>query len=153
MALERLIAANPEAVFAQVNDFHKWEAWNPWGKIDPAMTQTYDGVAAGVGAGYAWAGNNEVGSGRMTITESVPNELIRIRLDFEKPMKATNTGEFTFVPEGAGTLVTWSMFGEKNFLSKAIGLVMDMDAMIGGNFEKGLADLKTVAEATPQPNA
>jgi uncharacterized protein YndB with AHSA1/START domain len=141
------ISAPPPAVFAQVNDFHKWEAWNPWGKIDPAMKQTYEGAPAGVGAIYTWAGNNEVGEGRMTITESRPSELIRVKLEFFKPFAATNTAEFTFKPEGNQTLVTWSMFGEKNFMAKAVHLVMNMDKMIGGQFEKGLADMKSVVEA------
>jgi uncharacterized protein YndB with AHSA1/START domain len=141
------ISAPPASVFAQVNDFHKWETWNPWGKIDPAMRQSYDGAPAGVGAVYSWAGN-EVGEGRMTIIESRPSELIRVKLEFFKPFAATNTAEFTFKPEGDQTVVTWSMFGEKNFMAKAIHLFVSMDRMIGGQFEKGLADMKAVAEAT-----
>ena len=93
----------PAAVFAQVNDFHKWEAWNPWGKIDPAMKQAYEGAPAGTGAIYTWAGNKEVGEGRMTITESRPSDLIRVKLEFFKPFAATNTAEFTFKPEGNQT--------------------------------------------------
>ena len=150
VARSTTISAPPPAVFAQVNDFHKWEAWNPWGKIDPTMKQTYDGAPAGVGAIYTWAGNNEVGEGRMTITESRPSELIRVKLEFFKPFAATNTAEFTFKPEGNQTLVTWSMFGEKNFMAKAVHLVMNMDTMIGGQFEKGLADMKSVLEASPK---
>jgi uncharacterized protein YndB with AHSA1/START domain len=146
VARSTTISAPPPAVFAQVNDFHKWEAWNPWGKIDPTMKQTYDGAPAGVGAIYTWAGNNEVGEGRMTITESRPSELIRVKLEFLKPFAATNTAEFTFKPEENQTLVTWSMFGEKNFMAKAVHLVMNMDKMIGGQFEKGLADMKSVVE-------
>jgi uncharacterized protein YndB with AHSA1/START domain len=141
------ISAPPPAVFAQVNDFHKWEAWNPWGKIDPAMKQAYEGAPAGVGAIYTWAGNNEVGEGRMTITESRPSELIRIRLEFFKPFAGTNTAEFTFKPEGNQTAVTWTMFGNNNFMAKAIHLFMNMDKMIGGQFEKGLADMKSIVES------
>ena len=141
------VAAPAPAVFAQVNDFHKWEAWNPWAKIDPAMKQTYEGAPAGPGAIYTWVGNNEVGQGRMTITESRPSELIRITLEFEKPSRATNIAEFTFRPEGDRTVVTWSMTGRNNFLAKAIHLFMNMDKMIGGNFEKGLAHMKSVVEA------
>jgi Polyketide cyclase / dehydrase and lipid transport len=146
VARSTAISAPPPAVFAQVNDFHKWEAWNPWGKIDPAMKQAYEGAPVGPGASYTWAGNNEVGEGRMTITESRPNELIRVKLEFFKPFAATNTAEFTFKPEGNQTAVTWSMFGEKNFMAKAVHLFMNMDKMIGGQFEKGLASLKVVAE-------
>lgn len=141
------ISAPPSAAFAQVNDFHKWAAWNPWGKIDPAMKQTYEGAPAGVGAVYTWSGNNEVGEGRMTIIESRPSDLIRIKLEFFKPFAATNTAEFTFKPSDSQTVVTWSMTGEKNFMAKAVHLVMSMDKMIGGQFEKGLADMKTVVEA------
>ena len=141
------VAAPPSAVFAQVNDFHKWDAWNPWAKLDPAMKQAYEGAPAGVGAVYAWAGNHEVGEGRMTITESRPSELIRLRLDFLKPFAGTSVAAFTFKPEGDRTVVTWSMDGQNNFVAKAIGLFMDMDKMIGGQFEVGLARMKAVAES------
>jgi len=144
------MAAPPATVFAQVNDFHKWEAWNPWAKIDPAMKETYEGAPAGVGAVYTWAGNNEVGTGRMTISESRPGELVRIKMEFLKPFAATHTAEFAFKPEGDGTAVTWSMFGKNDFLAKAMCLFMDMDKMGGGMFEKGLADMKAVAEAAPK---
>jgi uncharacterized protein YndB with AHSA1/START domain len=147
VARSATISAPPPAVFAQVNDFHKWEAWNPWGKIDPAMKQTYEGAPAGTGAVYTWAGSKEVGEGRMTITESRPNELIRIRLEFFKPFAATNTAEFTFKPESNQTALTWTMFGNNNFMAKAIHLFMNMDKMIGGQFEKGLASMKSVVEA------
>src|SRR6266567_5610438 len=141
------MSAPAPAVFAQVNDFHKWEAWNPWGKIDPAMKQAYDGAPAGIGAIYTWAGNNEVGEGRMTITESRPNDLIRIKLEFFKPFAGTNIAEFTFKPEGNQTAVTWSMTGKNNFMAKAIHLFMNMDKMIGGQFETGLAQMKSIVEA------
>ena len=141
------ISAPSPAVFGQVNDFHKWEAWNPWAKIDPAMKQGYEGALAGVGAIYTWAGNNEVGEGRMTITESRPSELIRIKLEFFKPIAGNSIAEFTFKPEGNQTAVTWSMAGENNFMAKAIHLIMNMDKMVGGQFEKGLAQMKSVAEA------
>src|SRR5713226_7353069 len=141
------IAAPPEAVFAQVNDLHNWEAWSPWAKLDPAAKSTYDGPAAGVGAAFAWSGNNKIGEGRMTITESRPNELVRFKLDFLKPLKGTNTAEFTFKPEGNQTAVTWSMYGKNKFLSKAVGLFMNCDKMVGGQFEQGLAQMNSVTEA------
>ena len=145
------IAAPAPAVFAQVNDFHKWDAWNPWAKLDPAMKQAYAGAPAGIGAIYTWAGNSEVGEGRMTLTESRPSDLVRIRLEFLKPFATTSTAEFSFKPEGDHTAVTWSMTGEVNFMAKVVHLFMDMDRMIGGNFEKGLAQLKSVVEAAPKP--
>jgi len=141
------IAAPAEVVFAQVNEFKKWEAWSPWAKLDPAMKQTYAGPAAGTGASYAWAGNNEVGEGRMTLTESRTNELIRIKLEFLKPFTAVNSTEFTFKPDGKQTTVTWDMSGTNNFISKAFCMFMDMDKTVGGDFDKGLAQLKSVAEA------
>src|SRR5712692_10488733 len=98
------IAAPPADVFAQVNDFHKWEAWSPWAKIDPTMKQIYDGAPAGTGAIYTWSGNGKVGEGRMTVTESRPSDLIRIKLEFLKPFTATNSAEFTFKPEANQTL-------------------------------------------------
>ena len=141
------IAAPPAAVFAQVNDFHAWPEFSPWAKLDPGMKTSYAGPPAGTGAGYSWAGNPKVGEGRMTITESRPNDLIRIKLEFLKPFKATNTAEFTFRAEGSQTAVTWSMSGVNSFMFKAVGLFMNMDNMIGGDFEKGLANLKSVTEA------
>lgn len=140
------IAAPPAVVFAQVDDLRKWEAWSPWAKMDPAMKVTYTGPAAGVGAVSGWAGNSEVGEGRMTITESRPSELIRFHLEFIKPMAGTSASEFTFKPEGNQTLVTWTMTGKNNFIGKAFCLFMNMDKMVGGQFEQGLARLKSVAE-------
>jgi hypothetical protein len=140
------MAAPPSDVFAQVNDFHKWEAWSPWAKRDPNMKQTHDGAPAGTGAIYSWAGNSEVGEGRMTLTESRPNERIQIKLEFFRPFAATNSAEFTFKPEGNQTLVSWSMAGNKAFMVKAFSLFMSMDKMVGGDFEKGLAQMKSVVE-------
>ncbi|MEO8005653.1 MAG: SRPBCC family protein [Betaproteobacteria bacterium] len=111
------------------------------------MKVTFTGPPAGVGAGYEWFGNKEVGEGRLGIIESRPSDLVRLKLEFLKPFTATNTAEFTFKPEGNGTVVTWSMFGNKSFISKVMGLVMNMDKMVGGQFEKGLADMKATAEA------
>jgi len=143
------IPASPAAVFAQVNDLHLWTAWSPWEKMDPALKRTYEGAAAGTGASYGWSGNNQVGEGRMTITESRPNDLIRMKLEFLKPFKATNTTEFTFKPEGNQTVVTWSMSGRNNFMCKAVGLFMNCDKMVGGQFEQGLANLKKIAASLP----
>jgi uncharacterized protein YndB with AHSA1/START domain len=141
------IAAPAEVVFAQVNDLHKWEAWSPWAKLDPAAKTSYEGSPAGVGATFRWAGNSEVGEGSMTITESQPDELVRFSLEFLKPFKASNTAEFTFKSEGGQTIVAWSMAGRNNFFFKAVGLFMDCDKMVGDQFENGLASLDTVAQA------
>jgi hypothetical protein len=111
------------------------------------MKQAYEGAPAGPGAVYTWAGNKEVGEGRMTVTESRPNELVRINLEFLKPFAATSTAEFRFSPEGDRTAVTWSMVSQTNFVAKIVHLFVDMDTMIGGNFERGLADMKMVVEA------
>jgi hypothetical protein len=146
IARSATMAAPPEAVFAQVNDFHNWGGWNPWQKIDPAAKYTYSGADSGPGAKFAWDGNADVGAGRMTITDSEPPRRVAIELEFLRPFAATNQAEFTFEPQGAGTLVTWSMTGVNTFLSKAIGLVLDMDRMVGGQFEKGLADMKAIVE-------
>lgn len=144
------ISAPAAVVFAQVNDFHKWNAWSPWAKLDPAMKQTFEGAPAGTGAVYSWAGNKEVGEGRMAITESHPSDLVRIKLEFLKPFAARSTTEFTFTPQGNQTSVKWKMSGENNFMTKAFHLVMNMDKMIGSDFEKGLAQMKAVAEAAPK---
>ena len=141
------ISASPPAVFAQVNDFHNWETWSPWAKLDPAAKATFEGPSAGKGAIFRWAGNSDVGEGSMTITESRPNDLIRMRLDFVEPFTATNTAEFAFKPEGSRTAVTWSMEGKNNFIGRVMCLFMDMDKMVGGQFEKGLANIKSIVEA------
>lgn len=142
------IAAPPPVVFGHVNDLRKWEKWSPWAKLDPSMKQTYDGPAAGVGAVSAWAGNKEVGEGKMTIVESRPFDLIRIQLEFYKPMAATNEAEFHFVPEGDQTKVIWTMTGRRDFTMKAFGLIMNMDKMVGRQFEEGLNRLN---DAVKQP--
>jgi hypothetical protein len=140
------LAAPAPAVFAQVNELRKWKAWSPWAKNDPQAKETYDGPAAGVGAAMSWAGNREVGEGRMTIVESRPAELVRFKLEFLKPFAATNDAEFAFRPAGGGTEVTWTMRGRNNFIGKAMCLVFDMDKMVGGDFEQGLAGIKAIVE-------
>jgi hypothetical protein len=140
------MSAPHEAAFAQVNDFHNWAAWSPWEKLDATMEKTFDGAPAGIGAIYSWNGNNKVGEGRMTILESRPNDMIRIKLEFMRPFAATNSTEFTFKPEGNKTLVTWNMSGKHNFMAKGFMLFMNMDKMVGGDFEKGLAEIKGVVE-------
>jgi len=142
-------AAPPAEVFAQVNDFHNWEAWSPWAKLDPAAKNTFEGPSSGNGAMFSWDGNDQVGAGRMTISESRPDELIHIKLHFIRPFEGTDDVEFKFQPEGDQTRVTWTMTGQKNFICKAMGLVMDMDKMLGGEFEKGLANMQRVVEAAP----
>ncbi len=140
------MTASPERIFPHVNELRKWEAWNPWGRLDPNTQITYDGPPSGVGASYTWAGNMNVGEGRSTITESQLNQRILFRLEFMKPMQATNTAEFTFAPSGGQTVVTWTMSGKNNFLGKVFSLFVNCDKMIGGQFEKGLAAIKLLVE-------
>ena len=147
VARSATIAAPPATVFEQVNDFHKWDAWSPWAKLDPACKNTFSGAASGKDAGFAWDGNNKVGAGRMTITDSQSPETIRIHLEFLRPFKATSITEFTFRPQGGQTLVTWSMTCQNNFISKIFGLFTDCDAMVGRDYEKGLAGLDRVSKA------
>jgi len=135
-----------ETVFNQVNDFHKWQAWSPWAKLDPAAKNSFEGPAAGTGSAFAWSGNSKIGEGRMAITESHTNDLVRIKLDFVKPFPSTANTEFTFKPDANQTLVTWSMAGHKNFISKAFCLFMNMDKMVGGDFERGLANLRSITQ-------
>ena len=144
------IVAPPASVFPQVNTLKNWEAWNPWMKLDPNIKVTYSGPPSGEGASYSWVGNNEVGEGRMTILESRPNELVRFKLEFLKPMEGKSDAAFTFKPQGDQTEVTWSMSGENNLIAKAVCLIMSMDKMIGEPFEKGLADMKSIVESTPK---
>jgi hypothetical protein len=142
------MAAAPTVVFAQVNDFHNWEGWSPWAKIDPNMKQRYEGQPGAIGSSLSWSGNSKVGEGTMTLTKFEVPELIQIQLDFEKPMKATNLTLFTFTPQGSGhTLVTWTMSGRQNFVQKAFCLLFNGKQMVGKDFEKGLAQMKSQAEA------
>jgi hypothetical protein len=147
IARSTTVSAPAPEVFAQVNDFHNWEAWSPWAKLDPSAKTTFAGPAAGQGAVFAWSGNDKVGEGRMTLTESRPAELVKIRIDFVKPFAGTSTSEFNFKPAGTQTAVTWAMSGQRNFLEKAMCLFVSTDKMLGGEFEKGLAQMKSVAEA------
>lgn len=140
------MAAPPADVFAQVNDFHKWQAWSPWAKLDPNAKATFDGPESGQGAGFAWHGNKEVGKGHMTITESKPPELILIKLDFSEPMEATNVTEFTFKPQDDKTLVTWTMTGHNGFVGRAFCTLMNMSGQVGAQFEKGLSSIKAIVE-------
>src|SRR6266446_7854878 len=141
------IAAPSDAVFPHMNELKKWETWNPWSKADPSMKLTYGGPASGVGANYSWAGNREAGAGRATITESRPGESVKYEMEFFKPMSGSSEMEFTFKPQGNQTEVTMIATGEKNFMAKAFCLFVSMDKMIGGKFEKALADLKAIVES------
>lgn len=147
-AVERstIIAAPAEAAFEQVNDLHAWRAWSPFEKYDPDLKRTYDGPSAGAGASYGWSGNGRAGQGRMTIEQSDRPSLISIKLEFQRPFPATNFVTFSFQAAQGGTKVTWNMRGRNNFMVKAFSLFMNMEKMVGREFEEGLANLKTVAE-------
>jgi len=151
VARSTTVKAPPAIVFPHVNQLKNWETWNPWGKLDPNMKLTYDGPESGVGASYSWAGNNDVGEGRATITEMRTNELVQLKLEFFKPMAGVSIAEFTFAPQGDQTEVTWTMTGKNNYVAKIFCLFMNMDKMIGGQFEKGLASLKQTAESGTAP--
>jgi hypothetical protein len=141
------IAAPPLVLFEQVNDHRKFAVWNPWMKLDPAVKITYSGPDSGIGSVCTWEGNSEIGAGAATIVQSKPGELVRQRMDWKKPMEGTSTVDFTFRPEGGKTAITWHMYGPQTYIGKVMCLFMDMDEMVGGQFEKGLADLKALAEA------
>jgi hypothetical protein len=140
------IAAPASVAFAQVNDLHRWQAWSPWEGIDANLKRTYEGPAAGVGAGYAWEGQ-KTGAGRMTIAQSQEPTSVRLDLDFLKPFKASNVVEFTFQPQGSETLVSWIMTGKDSFGAKIFVLLCNRDKMCGDMFEQGLAKLKAVCES------
>jgi len=141
-----LIKAPPEKIFGLVNDLHQWTAWSPWEKIDPALKRSYSGPQSGKGAAYAWEGNNKVGSGRMEITDAASPSKVIIKLDFLKPFEAHNTADFAFARQGDATTVTWAMFGPSPFISKLMGTFFNMERMVGGQFEQGLANLKRISE-------
>ena len=140
------IQAPPEKVFALIEDLRAWSAWSPWDKLDPAMKRTFSGAARGRGAAHAWEGNGKAGAGRMEITESLPPSKIVLKLDFIKPFEGHNVVEFDLAAKDGGTQATWAMSGPTSFVWKVMHLFVDMDKMIGRNFEDGLAAMKTAAE-------
>jgi len=141
-----VINAPPERIFPLIADFHQWITWSPYEQKDPAMKRTYDGAERGKGAVYAWYGDKNVGSGRMEILEADVPQKIVIKLDFFTPIEGHNTAEFTMLPQGDGTQVTWLMHGPARFVTKLVQVVMNLDNMIGKDFEAGLANLKRIAE-------
>jgi hypothetical protein len=140
-----LINAPSDKVFPLINDVKAWTVWSPYEKKDPAMKRTYGAVTAGKGATYAWDGDKNVGQGSMEIVESSPRKIL-LKLDFLKPFEAHNMGEFVLEPKGDSTSVTWAIYGPSPYMSKVVGTFMNIDDMIGRDFEKGLADLKAAAE-------
>ena len=147
-AVQRSIAINapPEKIFALLDDFRQWPQWSPYETKDPAMKRTFGATTKGPGATYAWDGNSEVGAGHMTIANETAPSLVAIKLDFERPMTTSNEVRFTLVPQGAATRVTWAMQGPAPFISKVMQVAFDLDKMVGGDFEVGLAKLKAAAE-------
>jgi uncharacterized protein YndB with AHSA1/START domain len=143
---EITVQAPAEKIFPLINDFHQWVAWSPYEHRDPALKRTYSGAESGKGAVYGWEGNNNVGSGRMEILESTTPSKIVIKLDFFKPFEGHNTAEFTMLPQGDATHVSWLMHGPAPFMNKLMQVFMNLDKMIGKDFEAGLVNLKTVTE-------
>jgi uncharacterized protein YndB with AHSA1/START domain len=140
------IAAPPQRVFNYLNDFGQWAKWSPWEKMDLAMQKTFTGSSSGKGSVYQWKGNKKVGEGRMEILDSVPSSSVKIDLQFIAPFKAHNQTLFTLTPKDNGTHVSWAMSGKKAFMMKLMGLAMNMDKLVGKDFEAGLATLKVEAE-------
>jgi uncharacterized protein YndB with AHSA1/START domain len=139
------IKAPPEKVYALIQDFHQWNQWSPWEGIDPDLKRTFSGAEKGKGAVYEWQGN-KTGQGRMEIVDAPAPSKVTIKLDFLKPFEAHNTAEFTLVPEGDSTTVTWAMFGPNLFMGKLMSVFINMDKMLGKDFEKGLSSMKAIAE-------
>jgi hypothetical protein len=140
------IAAPASAIFPLIDDQHQWLKWSPWANLDPDIKQSFEGAETGVGSIYIWEGNHEVGAGKITLVESKPGELVRFKLEFTKPFQGTNMADFTFKPEGDKTVVTWSTYGPNTFMSKAFGLFVNCEKMCGDMLEKGLVQLKGLAE-------
>ncbi len=140
------VAASPQAIFPLIDDFRSWASWSPYEKLDPAMKRSFSGPQAGPGAVYAWDGNGKVGKGQIEITGANPPSAVELRLDMFKPFAARNAIEFTLQPQGSATVVTWAMRGPTNYVSKLMGVFINMDRMIGGEFATGLASLKVLAE-------
>ncbi len=142
------IDASPERIYGEIIDFHHWPAWSPWEDLDPQMTRKYSGAEAGPGAVYTWEGNRRAGKGRMEIAGVNEPSSVKIDLDFEKPFKAHNETVFSIEPSGSGTRVVWSLTGKKTLMTKIVGIFKAMDSLVGPDFERGLARLKTLTETT-----
>jgi hypothetical protein len=141
------MTAPAEAIFPLLNDFHRWTRWSPWDGLDPAMQRTYQGTS-GPGSSYAWESRHKkVGAGRMTLTAEEVNAWVEVKLEFLAPFPATNEVRIAIAPAEGGSRVTWRMTGHKNFMTKAFHLMMNMDKLIGPDFEKGLAAIKVIAES------
>lgn len=140
------IAAPPEAVYPLIDDFHHWGEWSPWERLDPNLKRTFSGAPSGKGAIYEWEGTPKVGSGRMEILQASAPESVKIQLDFLKPFEAHNTAEFTLRPDGSGTRVKWAMYGPNPLMMRVMKLFMNMEGMIGKDFDAGLANMKGAAE-------
>lgn len=148
------IDAPAPIVFGQIENLKAWQAWSPWEKRDPTMKKTFEGPATGVGSAYSWEGNKDVGKGKMTITAAEPPRTVKLRLEFMEPFAAVAATEFRLVPEGEkATAITWAMEGTHNLIGKVFSIFMNMDAAVGGDFEKGLAGLKTASEAEAEKQA
>jgi hypothetical protein len=141
-----VVSGPPSVVFAQINDLHKFQGWSPWAKTDSNAKIIFEGPASGPGASFAWAGP-KTGEGRMTITDSRADEFVQAKLKFIKPFNSTSIVYFTLKPEGRNTKVTWAMTGQNTFATKAFGLFVGMDKIVGGEFERGLTQLDSVAMA------
>lgn len=140
------IKASPEKLFPMIDDLRTFNSWNPFAQQDPQAKVAYRGPAAGKGAAYAWDGNSNAGKGSVEITESSPASKVVMRLDMERPLEAHNRVELTLVPRGDETTVTWAMRGPQPLLGKIVSVFIDLDKMVGGQFEKGVATLKAAAE-------
>jgi uncharacterized protein YndB with AHSA1/START domain len=144
------IKAPPEKIFPLINELKTMNEWNPFAKQDPTIRLTYRGPASGKGAANDWDSDGKAGKGRLEITDSTPTSQVTMRLDMEKPMEGHNTIVFALQPQAQGanqtTNVTWSMTGALHYIAKVICTFVSMDRMIGGEFDKGLGDLKAMAE-------
>ena len=140
------INASPQRLFDLISDFRQWPSWSPWEKLDPNMKKTVSGAPKGKGAVYEWDGNKKAGKGRMEIVDAAAPSRVNIKLDFEKPFRSNNRTEFALSPQGNTTNVTWTMEGPQSFMMRVMGLFMNMDKMIGKDFEEGLANMRAIAE-------
>jgi hypothetical protein len=141
------IAASPSAVYPLLVDFRRWQEWSPWEGVDPAMQRTYSGAPSGPGAVYAWSGNRKAGQGRMEITDATPDDQVTIDLAFDRPFRSRNVVRLALRPQVGGTQVTWTMTGPRPLLMRLLGFAFSMDKLVGKDFDRGLAQLKAIAEA------
>ena len=146
---EQLVKATPEKIFPHINNSKMANDWMPWADVDPKVKMSFSGPDEGIGSASSWDSEGQMGTGQAVVVESVPNRSVKTQLTYTKPMSMSQMAEVSLSPSSEGTVVRWAVTGKNDFMGKFFGVVMNMDKMVGGQFEAGLSKLKTTVEKAP----